>query len=360
MKLFDRFLLKEFIKFILLALLAVVMIYVLIDLFEELSYFMSRKVPFLKVVLYYIYFAPSAIDLLYPVSFVLACFMVYGQLTRARELAALQCAGVNTYRLFQPVLLFGIVSIFLIYYGHEFVAIPAATALDNLKRYGIEKRAPPGNQTRRDMYYLADDGKVFFAQQFETQGIMRNFIIVSFDSSRRRITERIDGVEAVWRDGHWYAKSVNVRRFPSDTPEVFNTYDSLPLAGVTEPPQDFTVETRPVEQMQVSTLKRYADRMGRAGSPVDKELVELNYRFSYPLTGLVLLIMALPLAVQLRRGGVMLGLGLGLLFSFLYWCAIQGAKAYGQTGTLSPFLSAWIPNAFFLLAGLALMPTVKR
>jgi lipopolysaccharide export system permease protein len=89
-------------------------------------------------------------------------------------------------------------------------------------------------------------------------------------------------------------------------------------------------------------------------------LVELDYRYSYPFVGLVLLVMALPLATRLRKGGVMLGLGLGMLFSFMYWGAIQTCRAFGQSGTMSPLLASWLPNIFFLLVGLAFIPTVKR
>jgi lipopolysaccharide export system permease protein len=360
MKLFDRSLLREFFKFVALALLSVVAIYVLIDLFEELGYFMNRKVPILILLQYYLYFSPSAIDLLYPVSFVLACFMVYGQLTRHRELAALQSAGVSTYRLFLPILVFGVVSIPVYFFGRECVTIPSSIALEDMKRYKIEHRAAPGGQSRKDMNYLADDGKVFYAQQFETKGVLRNFIIVRFDRSRRRVVERIDGKEAVWQDGRWHAQGVNRRQFPTDTTELLAKYDSLVLEDITETPQDFAFETRPVEQMPLPQLTRYAERMRKAGYRTDKEMVEVHYRYAYPLTGLILLIMALPLAVQLRRGGVLLGLGLGMLFSFLYWCAIQGCRAFGQAAVLSPFLSAWLPNWIFLLTGLALMPTVRR
>jgi lipopolysaccharide export system permease protein len=360
MKLFDRFLLKEFVKFVLLALLCVVGIYILIDIFEEIGYFMARRVSLFTLLRYYLYYTPAAIDLLYPVSFVLSCFMVYGQLTRARELQALQSAGVNTYRLFRPVLLFGIVSVFLFYAGREYVAIPASKALDDLKRYTIDKRSPPGLQKRKDMNYLADDGKVFYAREFDETGILRGFIIIRLDPARRRVVERIDGEQAVWRDSLWHAQAVNVREFPTDTTETLTRFDSLVLVGVTETPRDFALETRPVEQMQVPELARYAERIRRAGYRVDKELTELHFRYSYPLTGLILLLMALPLATRLRRGGVMLGLGLGMLFSFLYWCAIQGSRAYGQTGAIAPPLAAWLPGILFLGAGLALMPTVRR
>lgn len=360
MKLFDRFVLRDFLKFMLLALTAVVAIYLLIDLFEDLGYFTTRKVQFFTLLQYYAYYTPTVINLLFPVSFILGCFMVYGRLTRQKELAALQSAGVDTYRLFRPVLLFGVVSVGLFYFGNEYVTIPSSVAMDGLKRYTIEKRTLPGAQTRKDMNYLADDGKVFYAREFEVSGVLRNFIIVELDSSRRRVVRRTDGVEANWRDGMWVGKQVTVREFPSDTSEVLSRHDSLVLFGVTQKPEEFALETKPVEQMPIGELRQYVQRIKKSGYPAQKEEVELAYRFSYPFIGLILLIMALPLSVQLRRGGVMLGLGLGLLFSFLYWGAMQTARAFGQSGVWPPLIAAWLPNVVFLAVGIILMPTVKR
>ncbi|MEO0080044.1 MAG: LptF/LptG family permease, partial [candidate division WOR-3 bacterium] len=102
MRVIDRHLLRELVRFALLALFSVVVIYLLIDLFEELAYFTSRKVSLLVLLRYYLYSLPSAVSLLYPVSLLLAVFVVYGQMTRNRELHALQSAGVRLYRLFVP------------------------------------------------------------------------------------------------------------------------------------------------------------------------------------------------------------------------------------------------------------------
>ena len=61
----------------------------------------------------------------------------------------------------------------------------------------------------------------------------------------------------------------------------------------------------------------------------------------------IIVLLGLPLSVRMRRGGVMFGLGLGLLVSFLYWGAIQLSRAYGTSHVISPALAAWLPNIVF-------------
>ncbi len=100
--------------------------------------------------------------------------------------------------------------------------------------------------------------------------------------------------------------------------------------------------------------------MKRVGERVNKEEVEFNYRFADAFIGLIVILLALPLSIRLRKGGVMLGLGLGLLFSFLYWGFIQVAKAFGYVGAFSPVVSAWLPNITFSLVAVFFLTQVRR
>ena len=127
MKVMDRHLAREVVRFALIALTSVVVIYLLVDLFEELNYFTSRKATVFNVLLYYLYSLPSAITLLYPVSCLLGVFLVYGQMVRHRELHALESSGVSAIRLFMPAVGVGLASVVIYLVGHEFVTIPANT-----------------------------------------------------------------------------------------------------------------------------------------------------------------------------------------------------------------------------------------
>ncbi len=359
MKVMDRYLARGVVKFALLALLSVVVIYLLIDLFEELNYFTSRKVGVFVVVYHYLCALPSAITLLYPVSLILGVFLVYGQLVRYRELDALESSGISVHRLFAPAIAVGLLTVLVYLVGNEFVSIPANVRLSDLRRYTIEKRAVPKAQKRRDLYFVGERNRVFFIREFESDGVMRDFSIKELNS-RRQVVRRIDGREARYRDSVWVACDVVVREFGPDGAESLARHDTLELAGIGETPADFFREPRPIAETRTADLKRYIDRMRRAGEDVSDEEVEYHYRFSYSLIGLIVVLLGLPLAARMRRGGVMLGLGFGLLVSFLYWGAIQTSRAYGTSHLVSPALAAWLPNIVFGIIALAMLANVRR
>jgi lipopolysaccharide export system permease protein len=359
MKILDRHLLKELVKFALIAVTSVVVIYLLIDLFEELSYFTGRKVSLFVILLYYLYSLPSAISLLYPVSMVLAVFMVYGQLTRNRELHALESAGVSLLRLFAPAIGLGLASVVIYLAANELVTIPFNARLSDLRRLKIEKRQTSDVQKRQNLYFVGDEGRAFYIRELSSDGVMRNFCVSEL-STDRRVKRRFDVVEATYRDKAWHGRNVDVRTFDALGNEILEHHDSLRLDVIRETPADFASTSRPVEETSTRALRSFISRMKRAGENVAREEVEYYYRFSYSLIGLVVVLLGLPLSVRLRRGGVMFGLGLGLLLSFLYWGAIQTSRAFGTSHVISTALAAWLPNIAFGAFALILVLNVDR
>lgn len=362
----DKYLIKEFIKYALLTVLCVVAIYQLIDLFDELDYFASRHVSFFTVALYYLYSTPQAVSLLLPVGIILSCFFVYGILTRERSIQVFQSAGINIYRLFAPIIAIGVLLIFVQFFGYECITIPAGKKLSDLKRNKIERRQARITTKRNNLYVRGQNQTVFYIKEYESEvldtglrsGIMKDFIIIQLSNSGK-FEKRVDGGKAVYENNHWFAHKVNERIFVSDSVEEYNFYDTLTL-DIFEKPGDFTDEVRAIEEMSVWELKRLINQLRIAGAKTATSEVEYHFRFSASFIGIILILLGLPLAVRLKKGGVMFGLGLGLLFSFIYWGLLQVTRAFGQVSLMSPLAAAWISNLVFLVVDIYLMFKIKQ
>ncbi|MGB9741832.1 MAG: LptF/LptG family permease [bacterium] len=360
MRIIDRQLLKELIKFTILALLSVVTIYLLIDLFEELGYFTSRKVGLGVILRYYFYSLPSAMVLLYPVSLILAVFVVYGQMTRNNELAAFKSAGVMIYRLFVPAVILGILSVLIYLPGNEFITIRFNRKLSDLRRLVIEKRSQPPTLRQQDVYRI-EGNVVLWSRELERPAagvagtVLRDFTVIQLDKNRR-VQNRIDGDSAVYTGNGWVGSGVDIRQFDTSGLDRFEHRAKCELIMLNAVSLEAGIGNRPIEELSAIELHRYISRMRTAGENVAREEVEYHYRFSYALIGLIVVLVGLPFSVQLRRGGVMFGLGLGLLFSFLYWGVIQTCRAFGTSHVFSPAFAAWLPNIIFAtVAGILLI-----
>jgi len=118
---------------------------------------------------------------------------------------------------------------------------------------------------------------------------------------------------------------------------------------------DFIRIQKPVTSMSYLELKDYVAQLEAAGFQVRKYLVELYSRLSFPLVNLVMVLVAIPFALQSPRGGRLFGVGLALAILAGYLVVHYVALAFARADLLPPFLAAWTANIIFLGIGVSLL-----
>lgn len=79
-----------------------------------------------------------------------------------------------------------------------------------------------------------------------------------------------------------------------------------------------------------------------------------HYRWALPFTCLVTVLLATPLAIHFSRRGAGGGVFLAVVLSALMLLVNNISLAFGEAGTIPPWLSAWLPNTGFAVLGLYL------
>ena len=64
--------------------------------------------------------------------------------------------------------------------------------------------------------------------------------------------------------------------------------------------------------------------------------------------------LAIPFAIRLRRGGLAISFGASLAIALTYLVVFSAAIALGHAGHLNPVTAAWFANALFFATGLVL------
>ncbi len=88
--------------------------------------------------------------------------------------------------------------------------------------------------------------------------------------------------------------------------------------------------------------------------------LELYKKFSIPFACVIFTIFAFPVALFARRSGRVVGFGIGVLVSVIYWAMLLAGITLGTQESVSPFLAMWAPDMFFLLAGSVLFAVRLR
>jgi len=359
MKKIDRYVLSNFLHYLFFALLILVFIYIIINLFDNLGRYLSRNIPFSDVLIYYLYLVPSYTVLLVPVAAIIGVFFIFGYMTKYRELLALKVQGMDTNHLFFLIIITGLFISILTFVFQETVVVWAQGKLTRHKIIKIDKRPLPTESRRHNFFYYGENDWIYYIKEYNPKdSTLKNIMFWKIDS-KQRIIKRIDALTGKFI-GFWQFTDATVREFDTLDNEKISHTQILDFPELKEKPIDFSRLPKPVEEMNFTELSRFVKKRLRAREDVAKENVELNYRFSFPLITLILLLICLPISVVLHRGGIAIGLGISIVLAFVYWGFIQSCRAYGYTGIMHPVFAAWLPNIVFMFFGIISILGIRR
>lgn len=162
-----------------------------------------------------------------------------------------------------------------------------------------------------------------------------------------------------WVSGRWELVDGEARTF-GERGERVSEFERAPATGLTLLPDDLAQESRPIDQMSYSALGAFIERKIRNGGVALRESVERHLRVAFPLANFVIVLFGVPLSSRTRNSGRLLQVGFCLLICFVYYGCIQGGRAMGWNGVVSPFWGAWGANVLFGGIGVGLLVSAHK
>ncbi|MDZ7765313.1 MAG: LptF/LptG family permease [Melioribacteraceae bacterium] len=351
-KLIDQYITKQFLQTIVFGLVAFVLIFVIIDMMENLDDFIDESVNSSIIVQYYIVFIPEIIRLMLPVAILLAALFTVGKLEGTNELTAIKTTGVSLYRFMIPFIIVAFfISIFSIYFGGFLV--PDA----NEHKVFIEQKYMKKG--------LVTTGSNIFFQDSENRIVTIAYYDVSTDEANRvsiqefsnedltRMVKRYDANKMRFDSTAQSWQLLNgVKREFEDSTESIAYFNNEFLGSLNFKPDDVIMKQRKPEEMTLTELSEFAQILKTAGNDPTRILIEFHSRISFAFTSFVVVLFGLPFSVNKRRGGVAIQFGVSTLITFIYLVFLKIVEAFGKNGVLDPFLTAWFANFIFLAAAI--------
>ncbi len=360
MKVLDKYLLREFLKALLFVLIAFIFIFVIVDLFDDLSKFIEKRVAIVDICLFYVYQIPSIAVLIFPVGVLLSLFFSLGMMAKHFEILALKANGISLYRIFGTYLVAGFIMSFGVIMVNELVVPAANERMEMHKRTKINKLPPIDYQMQNNIKYLGQKGYTYSIRMYDgKKELIKEVTLFKFDE-HHKIAFRVDALKAVWKDSVWQFQEGYVRSFSDSLEQQVEYFSARFFPELEETPSDFSRRVKAIEEMNYAELRRYLQKLRRTGKDPSTALVELYTKVSFPFMTFIIILLGAPLSADTRRSGLALGFGLSLFISFTYWGVLQISKAYGINGNIPPLLSAWIPNLAFIIIGWILMVRIKK
>ena len=346
----DKYIVKQFIQTIVFGLLAFLLIFVIIDMMENLDDFIDQNVANILIVQYYIVFTPEIIRLMLPVAVLLAALFTVGKMESTNELTAIKAGGVSLYRYMIPFLVSAFaISLFSIYFGGYIVPMANKHKVFIEQKHMKKDLITAGN----NIFFQDSDNRIVTISYYDVSEDEANRVSIQefSDTNITQMTDRIDANKMKYDSTNSSWLVINgIHRHFQDSTETMEYFDSKPLNYLNFQPRDVIMKQRKPQEMTLDELQEFAAGLRKAGNDPTRILIEYHSRIAFAFTSFVVVLFGLPFSVNKRRGGLAIQFGVSILITFVYLVFLKIVEAFGKNGVLDPFLTAWFANFIFFFA----------
>jgi lipopolysaccharide export system permease protein len=350
----DRYLLREYVKYLGIGLGVGAVLFVVVDLLETLDRFLRTKPPFIYIVQHFIFRLPGALYDGLPMVVLIATVFLFLSLTRAHELDALKAAGVSLYRVSVPILLLALTLSVAAGLFQETVLPDINARAEEVDRVKIRGGLPRHLQKRNQLWYRSTDTRFWRMELLDpVERSIDGLLLLEVDANFQLVS-RLDAKKARWTGAGWELSQGFARQVVKGNRMDSRAFDKT-LVRMPEHIEDFTNVQKSPEIMSFRELRAYVQKLQETGHRAGKYIVELYSKLAFPLVHLIMALVAIPFAlISPRSGGRALGIGIAIVISVGYWVVHYTALAFAKADLLPPFLAAWTANVVFAGLGTAL------
>ena len=353
MNIVGRYIIKQFISTAVFALVAFVVIFVVVDLMENLDDFLDRNASTDIIALYYFYYIPEIIKLMIPVAMLLSALFTTGRLSTFNELTALKSSGLSLYRFMTPLLILSLlITIFSVYFNGWIVPYANKKKLD-MGRYYFQKNIE--FVSRNNIFIQDSKTRILSIGLFDdNRNICHNVSINDFDINYpTHLVARYDSREMHWNSPlrSWTLIDGTERKFEGGK-EKIRQFTTHQIGGLNFFPEDIRKKQEKPDEMNYPDLKQFIKNQRRGGYDVTRWLIDLYSKIAFPFAGFIVVLFGVPFSSVKRRSGLGVEFGIAIAICFLYMIFLKVSQAFGYNGDLNPLLTAWLANIIFFAAGI--------
>jgi lipopolysaccharide export system permease protein len=372
--LLDRWLLQELLGPLLFGIAAFTAVSLSVGaVFELVRRVAESGLPVLAAMRVLLLRLPSFLVLSFPMATLMATLLAYSRLSGSSELTALRSVGVSTRRMVLPALALALVMTLLTFVFNDAIVprtnLEATNSLERALGRAIATEESDNTLYSRFGDVQLPDGNVehslshiFYARKF-VKGVMKDVTLLDFSrSDYRQILTAKEGKwnesEAMWEFSNGRTTNIDVLT-GSTTSAVFDRYlypFSRNPIEVAQLPTDASTMT----VGQALTAERLLLEANNT-KEARRIRVRVQEKFAFPAICLVFGLIGSSLGVRPNsRTSRSQGFGISVLLIFGYYLMSFIFSSLGITGTLMPFLAAWLPVVIGLAGGLWLLRQASR
>lgn len=367
--LIDQWLLKELVGPLMFGIAAFTAVSLSVGVvFELVRRVAESGLPLLSAIQVLILRLPGFLVLAFPMATLMATLLAYSRLSGSSELTALRSLGVRTWRMVLPALMLSLLMSVLTFCFNDLI-VPRSNLLATQTLESALGRAITNERGDNILYSRfgrieVDEGEnkralthLFYARLFR-YGEMLDVTLLDFSRPGQR--QMLTAKRGKWNEKQSMWEFMDGRVVSLDektgatTSALFKSY----LYPLTRDVLEVAKLPTDASMMTVGQALRAERLLNEAGNKKEARRirVRIQEKFAFPAICFVFGLIGSSLGVRPHaRTSRSQGFGISVLLIFGYYLMSFIFSSLGLTGTLTPFLSAWLPVFIGLAAGTFLL-----
>lgn len=354
----DRYVAKTVLGSFVATLLFVMFLWVVLDLLLNMTDYVGvaneQDLGLFQLLLlwgqFHLVSLPLVFVLVAPFVTVIGCMFAVARLMSHNELAPMVFTGRSMRRVLQPCMLMAVISAGAMAVTWEVVLPMLSSSIDELS--GSLRKGERGTSLQSLALSSADRRQRLMCDSYSPKSqTMYGVVMVDFGSRKEDLSEVI-ATSATWNeakqdweleDGRWRSGRHGRER------------EWLQMTGAT--PRMLWLSGRD-DKMSSQSYSELLDLIALSPSR-DDLIVRLHAQITWPLANILLLLLALPFAVQFERGSRIGRTVLAILICGAYLVVDLTCQNLGQREYLPAVLAAWTPAILFGSLGSVMFGSVR-
>lgn len=318
-----------------------------ITLIKQIAKFgIPFKVAFIMILLN----LPAVIVMTIPMGVLLATVMTLNRLSLSSEITVMRACGIGLNRIAKPIFIFAIVMALSSFYINEKIVPVMTQQSTKLALWALEQKHVPDGKENFVFKESGDNGvlKRLFYVGLSKKKTLYNVTVL--DNSKEGTIQVLQAREGHTTPQGWeFAKGATYT--VANDGQVLNT--TLFDTSVVK----FGLDLSKTENKNLAKEKNFAQLLKYLSSSdisqADRQIytIELFDKIALPITTIVFVLLGVPLAITPPRVRYNRGFLFSILIIFAYYVVRALSLSFGEAGSLTPFLAAWLPNLVLTVWG---------
>lgn len=349
----DDYILRDFFLYLVMIVASFIVLLQVFTVFELLGDILRNHISPLVVGDYLLNVTPFFLYNITHLCVLLAVLVTFGLMQRSNEMTAIKATGISIYRVIVPVLVAAMLLATGLFAFDQFYLPRANRRQDALRN--LIKGKPAQTYLNPDRKWIfGEHSTIYYYQLFDPdRNQFGSLAAFQFDPANFQLVARVYADRAHWEERlqRWVCTQGWERDFHGVAIAGYRTFDVATFSAINEPPGYFKKEVRQSSEMNYEQLRRYILDLQQSGFDVVRLRVQLQEKVAFPLSALVMAVLAVPFSLSSGKRGALTGVATAVGIAVVYITLSRLSESMGNVSQLPPLLAAWAPEVIFALAG---------